>query len=35
MNTQDLQALSEAIDSGIINMTDVLDKVEDMTKKRF
>ncbi len=28
MNTQDLQALSEAIDSGIINMTDVLDKVE-------
>lgn len=35
MNTQDLQALSEAIDSGIINMTDVLDKVEDMTKKRI
>lgn len=35
MNTQDLQTLSEAIDSGIINMTDVLDKVEDMTKKRI
>lgn len=35
MNTQDLQALSEAKDSGIINMTDMLDKVEDMTKKRI
>lgn len=35
MNKQDIQALSEALDNGIINMADVLDKVEDMTKKKI
>lgn len=33
MNLQELQALSKALDHGIINMTDVLEQVEDMTRK--